>query len=914
MPLIENEQMYRASLRQRREVPLQWDRFLTHSKEHDEIVLKERPNPVLFRMIKDKHSFEWNPETVEAFNRVEVNMENSGWSRRVILRQNKIEEFPEAYKGCKTIGRAYGSAFTNLHSKIVNTLFRDTHLYIDAVNCFPTILYEFHSHLTVDALKCYVTERDETFYGFYKSHGIPKKDVKRAITSMIGSCPRLPRDFGLGNGKEEAVRVFSEHPFILQLQADLITVANDIKMRYPDFYEGIVRHSRNSDHAMGVVLSMFCQDIEDTCMRTVLSEIKSMDDDAGEWADQFICKYDGILFPKRYAFGDEVLIERIQSKVREVHGIALRFDLKDMSVPSDCYADCIPEITGNAYKVWKDLFERRYVKFAGDVIGYGLKQLDGQYKILSYGAGGAGGEFGMMTQEENQDFIKQWIVDPDKIIYRGMDFAPPPLQIKHGYYNSFRGLRAANLMMTIPDDEIAERVQPWLTHIGIMTGHDPSSEEYLNKHIAYMVQNPGLKTGVVVFVRSIQGTGKDQMFKFLMSLFGHSYCYRDTNVQTLRASKSARLHNKLLVCLGEVNYKDFRDHAEFIKDWVDREYFDVEDKYVKAFQSRCLSNVFMFTNQFDPMGLTMDDRRMFVVEADGRYGAQNQKLNAEYHGPFAKYIKDDRNVVAVYEYYKNMDLGDFNPQRDHPRTKIMEKMASQTTNHAAWFLRREFDRWLSNSSPTDTNFRRLSDTSLRISNATFYDCFGNYVQEMKIPNMESKQRQGQFIKTIMAEAGAKMLKYCPSGIEPIQETKAKIGGTMVRAKIFYIPAIQQFISESCSDDTVDGDGDDGAEETKMETTAATPKKGSFQVQHNRPGHYPSYVVKDKGEIVFASDDLEEINRYVGEAYIKIRDDGTWVLVNPFRKMEIVLDDEYKGDHGKTKLEMKYPWYRKSRVM
>lgn len=783
-----------------------WNRFLTESKEHDEIAVKERPNPVLFRMIKDKHSREWAPETLDAFHRVEANMENSGWSRRVILRQNKINEFPDAYQGCKTIGRAYGSAFTNLHGKIVNTLFRDTHAYIDAVNCFPTILYEFHSHLDLDALKSYVTERDETFHGFYKYHGIPKKDVKRAITSMIGACPRLPRDFGLGNGMDENVRIFSEHPFILQLQADLIKVAQDIKMRYPDFYEGVSRHAHNPDHSMGVVLSMFCQDIEDSCMRTVLSEIKSMDDDAGEWTDQFICKYDGIMFPKRYGYADDGFLQRIEAKVREVHGIALKFDFKDMNLPSECYADCVPDVTGNAYQVWKNLFERRYVKFAGDVIAYGIKQLDGQYKLLTYGASGTGGEFSMMTQEENQEFIKQWITDPDKLMYKGLDFAPPPLQLKHEYYNSFRGLRAANLMIDVSSEEIELRVKPWLTHIGIMTGHDPISEEYLNKHIAFMVQNPGLKTGVVIFIRSIQGTGKDQMFKFLMSMFGHSYCYRDTNVQTLRASKSARLHNKLLVCLGEVNYKDFRDHGEFIKDWVDREFFDVEDKYVKAFQSRCLCNVFMFTNQFDNMGMTMDDRRMFVVEADGRYGAQNQELNAQYHGPFAKYIKDDRNVVAVYEYYKNMELGDFNPQRDHPRTKIMEKMASQTTNHAAWFLRREFDRWLSNSGPNEAHYKRISDDKLRISNAVFYDCFANYAMECKIPNMESKQRQGQYVKTIMAEAAAKMLKYCPAGIEPIEEIKARIGGKDARTKVFYIPAIQQFISETCSDDNVDEEG------------------------------------------------------------------------------------------------------------
>lgn len=337
-----------------------------------------------------------------------------------------------------------------------------------------------------------------------------------------------------------------------------------------------------------------------------------------------------------------------------------------------------------------------------------------------------------------------------------------------------------------------------------------------------MIQKPGEKTGVIIFIRSVQGVGKDQFAKFLRSILGDSLCHFETNLVSLKASKSARLLNKTCVCLSETNYKDFRDYGEYLKNITDRTIFDVEDKYVKAFSSRCTINLFMFTNQFDGMGLTMDDRRLMCVEADGRYGAHNREMNEAYHGPFAAYIKDDANVVSVYNYYKQMDITGFVPSMHHPRTKVMEKMSQQTSNHAAWFLNRNFPMWMEYATPQDQRYRRESDHILRVSNDVFYDNLALYFQETNIPNMETKHKVVQFATTLFAEANAKMLRYCPQGIEPIQDCKCRIQNKLTKGKRFYIPAVQQWLSETCAD------GD-----FKNEEEEVTVGKGSYS-----PGFVP----------------------------------------------------------------------------
>jgi CRISPR/Cas system Type II protein with McrA/HNH and RuvC-like nuclease domain len=154
----------------------------------------------------------------------------------------------------------------------------------------------------------------------------------------------------------------------------------------------------------------------------------------------------------------------------------------------------------------------------------------------------------------------------------------------------------------------------------------------------------------------------------------------------------------------------------------------------------------------------------------------------------------------------------------------MQKMASQTSNHAAWFMARNFPNWLEYASEFDANMKRESDTILRISNEIFYDNITGYFQEVGISNMENKSKVVQFATTLFAEANAKMLKFCPQGIEPIQDVqfRKERGGKKGRAKRFYIPAVQQWISETCSEPI-------GSEEEILEEARNFPVGGGMAI-------------------------------------------------------------------------------------
>lgn len=204
------------------------------------------------------------------------------------------------------------------------------------------------------------------------------------------------------------------------------------------------------------------------------------------------------------------------------------------------------------------------------------------------------------------------------------------------------------------------------------------------------------------------------------------------------------------------------------------------------------------------------------------------------------------------------------------------------------------------------------ESVLEISSAEFTAIYGEFLREMKLPeeSINSEMKVHKKMQKDMTEAGARMDKY---------HDKSKIDKPFTfkrykdrRCVLFHIDSVRDYIKNDLQRQDEEDDG--GVEETKMEPIASAPTKRILRAQRNSSDHSPAYVVKERGETVFSHDDLEEINKYMGEAYIKTGEDGSWILINPLTKAAIVLDDEYKGEHGKTKLEMKYPWYRKSRII
>lgn len=802
--LSQNPIMLRASSRQRREQIFCWERLKTKSTPHPHLKFLDEVNQDIFKKIMENHRDEFSSDVKNRLATVQINMENSAWSRSIVPRQKELTDLPATYQGDRHVGRSYGSCLSNLPSKIINTLYMDTHRYIDATACFPTILLNVGRHLDVEALQGYVEERQAIFFGFLNESGINAAIIKTAVNAMIGSCPRLPLDFGLGPGKDDEIRTLSEHPFIIRLQADLQTVANQIKLEYPDFYAGIsfmCARRGQVDNIHGVVLSYFCQDVEDACMRTVVNHLRTDIDD--EIAKNMLWKYDGLMIPKTMAYGqdDETFLQALEAAVFNEHEIHIKFAFKDISSPSQAYQDCKVDIIVSAYQKWKKVFDMRYVKFINPP-RYGRLREDGTYQLLSYGQNGSGGDIGFVAKEDNKEFFEQWVSDPTKRIYQGMKFCPPPAVLTPGYLNTYRGMAAARLSYDFSEETIKMMAQPFLIHIDHMCSGDQMSVVFMIKYLAHLIQKPGIKTEKVVFIRSIQGTGKDQLVNFLSNIIGENLVHRAAGVKDIRGTSSGNLENKLLACASECGYKDFQD-SEFLKNLATRKTFTVQTKYVPEYTNNCYINLWMLSNQFWNMGMTRDDRRFFIIEANPKI-AQDK----EYHDPFGAYINDRENQFAVYKYLMGIDLEGFVPLSANSQTRVQELMAKQTINHCALFLKESFSDWVEYADSTNYDYRRVSDDVIKVSSSAILEYLKGYAENSKLEDKNTKAKLNTFSCAIFSEAKGHMAKYCPDGISAVSfgtsADKFRVGSRKkVCAYTFYIPAIQKYIydhSENADDD------------------------------------------------------------------------------------------------------------------
>lgn len=783
--------MERALTRQRRE-PYVWQRLLINQPRREHLVAVEEPSQETFMAILDRYADA--PEVrndKQSLDIYQKNMEDKAWHRLTTYKRKEFD-FPGSYAGAREIGRCYANSHLPLMpTKILNTLYKDTHRYLDAINCFPTIIKNAFPHLDLPAINEYVTNRDDIFQGMYRDKRIRPDEVKLAFVKAMGTSPKKHHDYGFG-ADHDKIRYVSEHPWMLDCEKEFIMIAMDIKDRYRLFYDGIMENTRTEnkmEHCYGRVLHYFLADIEAEIMRTVIETAFADDPDPMN----FVLKFDGVLLPKVLTHDQDDFIQKCQLAVWEQHGMHMRFAFKDINQHS--FEGCSPSCVVDPYKKWKRKFEMTYCKFRVPD-QFGMRSSTGETLLLSQQA------FAHNTAEESKDFMSRWKEDPDKRMYHGIDFAPPPLTCKNGYLNIYRGMKAEKNEMEMSQEEIDTRTEPYKKHVYYLMGENDAYAIYMHKLMAFKIQYPGLRWNVVPWIRSLQGTGKDQWMKFIGSMVGEEYCLTATSVKEIVGTKTGIMENKMFVCVSESSYKDFKDYGDEIKHLATKDEFIVERKYVAQYKQRFLSNLIMFSNQFNGLDINSTDRRFFAVTASGLYA--NDPV---YHGPFNLYIEDVRNQVAVFRWLKTMDIEGFNPMGERPITTTHLELSSRNCNVMAIFLKKHLDDWIAwgRGAPRLSDFS-LAETTLRISSRAFWDSFEIYCQESKFNGCDTRKKVEQFGSTLLASAITMMRKFSPNSEEAISKKKSK----NIRFQEINLPVVRAWIESELGEVEEDNDNDTGA--------------------------------------------------------------------------------------------------------
>lgn len=879
-----------------------WDRFVNAgaATTYEKLKVTERPSVPILRMMLEMNGDD--RDVLRNRGALERYVEYArGGENKIDYEQKSYDDVAvDGYHGVRKIGRAYTKCFSQqMPSKLLNTMYKGTHVELDIRSSYSTMLYQAFKHLEIPAMRAYVESPDDVYDGMSRHYGIKKDQTKKLINGMICGYPGIPSDYGLGFGDMDLIRDVGGCSFVEALKQDLGKIKDALELEYSGFYAFCSRYAETrldttGDHTAGLAMSFLAADMEHSVMRCVIKKLYGNDVKDAVWRFDGLLIHQSLLGSSSWGDFEDDMMEYIRMKM----GIEVQFKIKTLQENS-LGISLSPQELGDkmGYAAWKSNFEQRFFHLSNPPV---FCQVLNNGSILDLNDA----QFKHNTAKECAEYIKAWRQDRDQRCYECKDFAPPPCVPLRDSFNMYRGLEAE--LWPANDREVS--VDPYLRHVDILMGNVNRDKdhlsEYFHKLIAQKIQKPGQKWRVMPFIRSTQGVGKDLWADFMSKIFGFDYIHKACAVGDVMGKSSAHQEGKLLVVFSEMSYGDTSVHMEELKNAITSEYVVVKKKYVNEYKIRQTADFIGFSNNFGAIQVDQGERRLFVVTASGLFANDHA-----YFAPLLEWMDQQENQKAVYDYYMAIDVSNFDSSAERPITDDHKEMASSNRTTLDMFLSKAVKMWKDRAAyDHDLTYKYSDSGRLRVGTNAFLDDFCAYAQELKINKSDNRNSMTQFVHRQMKELNAKTEKYLQPGNKMLIDN-AKCNG--IRYKVIDYIAWERY-KDSWSEEVREEEEveeEEAAEARMVEPAIIESSRGSRKTAHWNSKKNTRFVVKMDNERVYFTNDFDDLNREIGEGYIEKRGDD-YVLVNPRTKKEYVLDEYFTKDlqYMRQKVEARYPWY------
>jgi phage/plasmid-associated DNA primase len=229
----------------------------------------------------------------------------------------------------------------------------------------------------------------------------------------------------------------------------------------------------------------------------------------------------------------------------------------------------------------------------------------------------------------------------------------------------------------------------WFKHLReVICNDDPVKFEYINKWIAYVVQNATRST-VGLVLQGIQGAGKNAFTDILTLLFRGFSNGDITDMEDLTGNNSG-IENKVLVVLNEARNAGEERFANFdkLKAYVVAPFIDISEKYVVKHKAENVLNIIFTTNNDYPIKIEKGDRRYYVLMVSGKYKHDKQNFN-----DYWKECSGAEFFGNLMTYYQQLDTT-FNDVRDPPTTEEKEAIIDASRSPIDQFIADNFQLFL----------------------------------------------------------------------------------------------------------------------------------------------------------------------------------------------------------------------------
>ncbi|MCA3632229.1 MAG: bifunctional DNA primase/polymerase [Methylobacterium sp.] len=209
---------------------------------------------------------------------------------------------------------------------------------------------------------------------------------------------------------------------------------------------------------------------------------------------------------------------------------------------------------------------------------------------------------------------------------------------------------------------------------------DKTSFDYVMRWMAFMFQRPATLPETTIAFRGGQGTGKGTLGRALMALTG-AHGLTVSSSKQFAGQFNAHLRNAVFVFADEAVWPGFKEPASILKQLVTEPVISFEGKGVNIVQGRNFVHLMMASNNDWIVPAEADARRFAVFDvSDNRQGdhAFFKALNVQ--------LKKG-GLEAMLHDLLAIELGDWRPPHDIPRTKALASQKALTLDPASrWWM------------------------------------------------------------------------------------------------------------------------------------------------------------------------------------------------------------------------------------
>lgn len=227
----------------------------------------------------------------------------------------------------------------------------------------------------------------------------------------------------------------------------------------------------------------------------------------------------------------------------------------------------------------------------------------------------------------------------------------------------------------IDDASIANNVQPFLQLMREIVGGDGNPDVNvadLTNRFAWLMQRPGIKSGVVVILHGPFGCGKDLLVDTFGDLIGNSYFVsKAPGEDFLNTPYNACIASSLLVKGEELSFADTKSCVDKFKSLVTCNRLTIQEKYKPLETVDSFQNYMFTTNRSVPIALDSGERRTVIFSAVGEDGRRPPQRSFAEWASMRKHFKDEHFLKCLAAYfYKHPIPKGWSPKDSRPDTQI----------------------------------------------------------------------------------------------------------------------------------------------------------------------------------------------------------------------------------------------------